>query len=182
MRNENLNLNGIATVVANETNGSISRDLYEALKAMEFNYNYSDEKKLSEDIKVEDRVLNYGQDDENIDKEADIVLQLRAKNGDHAAIEMLLIANKNLLSMQASLYVYNKSGDCNRTFDECLSIVNLTYLEFINSCPIYSNGKAYKSASNDTFGKRIGTTERIDRSEIAPVHGTPKLLYALQCN
>ena len=97
MRNENLNLNGIAMAIANETNGFISRDLYEALKAIEGNYNYSDANKLSGDIKVEDRVLNYGQDGKVIDKEADIVLQVRAKNGDHTAVEMLYIANKGCL-------------------------------------------------------------------------------------
>ena len=73
-------MNGIATVIARDTNGYIGKDLRRAL------IQCSDAglgKNLYEDtIPFEERKVNYGNENVSMSLEADIILALRFKCGD----------------------------------------------------------------------------------------------------
>lgn len=167
MKNAKLNLNGIATVIAAESNGSISIDLYNALKMVENTGLCREGCEITEDILVVGRKLNYGQDGKGIDLEADVTLTLRSKAGDRDATEQLFIANKNCLYKHAN----KKMNLCGRSFDDCLSIVNIAYLVCIQDIAIYNdrtNG-VLRSVNRNLLNIKINRIEEHDRLSITPM-------------
>ncbi len=148
-----LNLNGIATVIARDTNGYISEDLRQAL--MKCSDAGLGDKPYVDVVPSEERKVNYGDEHNPMSLEADVILALRFKCGDGKAMEQLFLANQGILVECTK--AKKKKGK--KTWDECWSDVYTAYVECVKKSVIYfdksGTPQCYKTTYKRNFDKYI---------------------------
>ena len=148
-----LNLDGIAVVIARDTNGYISEDLRLALiQCSEIGLG---NKSYEDIIPSENRKVNYGDEYNSMSLEADVILALRFKCGDSKAMEQLFLVNKGILIECTKV----KKKRETRSWDECWSDVYTAYTECVKYAAIYSEKsgtpKCYKTTYKSNFDSYI---------------------------
>ncbi len=148
-----LDLNGIATVIARDTNGYISEDLRLAL--IQCSEAGLGDKPYEDTVPSEERKVNYGDEHNPMSLEADVILALRFKCGDSKAMEQLFLANQGILVECTK--AKKKKGK--KTWDECWSDVYTAYVECVKQSAIYSDKsgtpQCYKTTYKRNFDKYI---------------------------
>ncbi len=161
-----VDVNEIAQINADMTNGFNSKDLLEALKMVQEAGLNAEAKPLSEWILTDDRILNYGSKGNPISLEADVVLTLRAKVGDSMAVEQLLIAHRNILEG----YVSKLIKSTGKTTEECRSLVHSAYMECINATKISYHGHLFKSTTPKFLDRFVSEAVKMESRAIGTIY------------
>lgn len=144
-----LDLPAIADAIAMETNGLISKDLYDVLKLAESKGLCAEDKHLPEIILWEDRKLDYNA--KYLSKEADCVLMLRTKCRDEEAFNKLLM-NKQPILRSLAEKTASKYIKCDAILENEFSFyenrINEAFYTHVMDYPICFHGKVNFSHSN----------------------------------
>lgn len=148
-----LDLNGIATVIARDTNGYISEDLRLAL--IQCSDAGLGDKPYEDTVPSEERKVNYGDEHNPMSLEADVILALRTKLGDAKAMEQLKRVNEGILVDNTNMLAARGT----QSWEDCYSIVNLAYLLCVQHSLLYvenaSGSRCYKTTYPKFFKRYI---------------------------
>ena len=173
---KNLNLNGIANVIARDTNGYISEDLH--LTLIQCSDAGLGKNPYEDTVPFEERKVNYGNENVPMSLEADIILALRFKCGDSKAMEQLYIVNERIINKCTAAELDKRKLSKIDYWDTFKSHIYTAYVECVLDSPLYSDklgeARCFKTTYLNNFEfyiKSVITKEQVHAKNIAkPVH------------